>query len=305
MKFVELGKSLNESVAHIYNLVGEDVFLLRQALLNIKSVCVKELEEFNYIKIDNEKIKSDELIGQLSMMPIGNEYRVIVMNNPSAESVKTISSFDFDGSQTVVVCLNAKNLKGATEVDCNKLDRADIEKYVMNYLYKSKLSIEERALDLLIDLSNSNMAKIVSELNKIVAYANGEEIVNVDMITNLVSKSQEYVIYMLTTAIDNKDLVAFQKMFVEMSKTQSVSDIFSYLGKYFRRMQYVAINKDDEALSKVLNIKPYAVKLARQNVKKNGVKYYINLYKAYVDLDYKIKSGKISVKNALFKLLFS
>lgn len=305
MKFVELTKNLNEKVSHIYNLVGDDVFLLKQALLNIKSVCVKDLEEFNYIRIDNEKIKSDELLGQLSMMPIGNDYRLVVIDNASAESVKTISAFDFDGSQTVVVCINAKNLKGATEVDCTKLERADIEKYVMNYLYKSKLSIEERALDLLIDLSNSNMAKIVSELNKIVAYSFGEEIVNVDTVTNLVAKSQEYVIYMLTTAIDNKDLVGFQKMFVEMSKTQSVADIFSYLGKYFRRMQYVAINKDDEALSKILNIKPYAVKLARQNVKKNGVKYYVNLYQRYVDLNYKIRSGKISVKNALFELLFS
>ena len=303
MKFVELSKNLNNKVSHLYNLVGDDVFLIKQAVLNFKSVCVKDLEEFNYIKLDNDKLKADEFLSQLSTMPIGNDYKLVVVNNPNPEIIKAISNFDFEDSQTVLVTINAKNLKNAEEIDCSKLERADIEKYVMNYLYKSKLSIEERALDLLIDLSNSNMAKIVSELNKIVAYAHGEEIVNVDMVTNLVSKSQEYVIYMLTTAIDNKDLASFQKMFVEMSKTQSVQDIFSYLGKYFRRMQYIAINKDDETLSKILNVKPYAIKMSRQNIKKNGVKYYVGLYKRYVDLDYKIKSGKISVKNALFELL--
>ena len=89
-----------------------------------------------------------------------------------------------------------------------------------------------------------------------------------------------------------------------MLKSQSVQEIYSYMGRYFRRMFYISISKNDEELSKILNIKPYAIKVARQNVKKNGIKFYINLYRKYVDLDYKIKSGEISPKNALFELVF-
>ena len=69
-------------------------------------------------------------------------------------------------------------------------------------------------------------------------------------------------------------------------------------------MQYISLNKNDEELAKILSIKPYAVKMSRQNITKNGIKYYLNLYEKYVELDYKIKSGKITPENALYELIF-
>ena len=304
MKFIELNKKLKEKVLPLYNIVGEDIFLVRQAITILKNHLVKDFDEFNFIKLDADKIKSSELEAQIVTLPIGSDYRLVVLNSPSADAVKFLNSYNFEGSSVVVACVNAINLKSAEIIDCEKLDRADIQKYVMNYLYKLNTSIEERALDFLIDATNGDMQKIVNELGKLSAYAIEDKVITLNTVTNLVSESQEYVIYMLTNAIDNKDLTAYQKMITNMSKSQSVQEIYSYMGRYFRRMMYIAINKNDDELSKILSIKPYAIKVARQNVKKNGVKFYVNLYNKYVDLDYKIKSGEISPKNALFELVF-
>ena len=304
MKFIELNKKLKEKVLPLYNIVGEDIFLVRQAITILKNHLVKDFDEFNFIILDADKIKSSELEAQIVTLPIGSDYRLVVLNSPSADAVKFLNSYNFEGSSVVVACVNASNLKSAEIIDCEKLDRADIQKYVMNYLYKLNLSIEERALDFLIDATNGDMQKIVNELGKLSAYAIEDKVITLNTVTNLVSESQEYVIYMLTNAIDNKDLTAYQKMITNMSKSQSVQEIYSYMGRYFRRMMYIAINKNDDELSKILSIKPYAIKVARQNVKKNGVKFYVNLYNKYVDLDYKIKSGEISPKNALFELVF-
>ena len=109
---------------------------------------------------------------------------------------------------------------------------------------------------------------------------------------------------MLTNAIDNKNYASYQQVLNDLSKGQTQYEIFSYMGKYFKRMQYIALNKNDEELAKILNIKPYAVKLSRQNVARNGVKYYLNLYEKYINLDQKIKSGKISSTSALYELIF-
>ena len=148
------------------------------------------------------------------------------------------------------------------------------------------------------------MSRINTELNKVISYAINDEIIDVNMVANLVSSSSDYIIYMLTNAIDKKDLSSYQKILNEMSKNQSLSEIFSYMGKHFKRMFYIATNKNDDELSSILAIKPYAIKLSRENVKKNGVNYYINLYEKYINLDYQIKSGEISVKNALYELVF-
>lgn len=304
MKFIELNKKLKEKVEPLYNIKGEDFFLVKQALINLKSYLIKDFEEFNFITIDAEKIKKEQVNEQVLTLPMINDYRLVVLNNPNQEIVKFLNQLDFNGLESIVVCVNAQNLTVGEEIDCSKLDRSDINKYILNYLSKQSLSIEERALDYLIEATNSNMSKISNELNKITAYCVDLEMITMDIVANLVSSSSEYAIYMLTNAIDNKDYTSYQKILHDMSKTQSQGEIFSYMGKYFKRMQYVALNKSDEDVSRVLGIKPYAIKMSRQAVAKNGVKYYINLYEKYVDLDYKIKSGDITPSNALYELIF-
>ena len=304
MKFIELNKNLKERIEKVYNLVGDDYFLIKQAITNLKAFLIKDLEEFDYARIDADKIKNPELDAIISTLPMANEYRLVVLNNPSADVVKFIDKYNFKDVPVVVVCVNADKLTIGEKVDCYKLDRADTTKYILNYLAKQKLSIEERALDYIIDATNGNMSNIANELNKIVSYALDEQTITMNIVTNLVSNSSEYAVYMLTNAIDNKDYTNYQKTLNELSKNASMGEIFSYLVKYFKRMQYISLNKQDDELSGILNIKPYAIKMSRQHIAKNGIKYYIELYQKYIDLDYKIKSGKITPTNALYELIF-
>jgi len=304
MKFIELNKKLKEEVKPLYNIKGDDLFLVKQALTNLKGYIIKDLEEFNYISLEGEKIKKEHLFEQIETLPIGNEFRLVVLHNPNQDIVKFLNKQNFNESSTVLVCVNAENLTNAELIDCSKLERADITKYVLNYLSKCNLSIQEQALDYVIDATNANMSKIVNELNKISAYCVDCEVVTMDIVTNLVANSSEYAIFMLTNAIDNKDYSTYQKILNDLTKSKSQGEIFSYLGKYFKRMQYIALSKNDEELAKILSIKPYAITMSRQHIARNGVKFYINLYQKYIDLDHKIKSGKMSATNALYELIF-
>ena len=304
MKFIELNKSLKEKVEKVYNIIGDDHFLVKQAITNLKAFLIKDFEEFDYIKVDADKMKTPEADSIISTLPMMNENRLVVLVEPSTDVVKLINKYNFEDSPVVVVCVNADKLTVGEKIDCSKLDRVDITKYILNYLSKHKLSIEERALDYLIDATNSNMTVIVNELNKITAFAQETDTLSMNIVTNLVANSSEYAIYMLTNAIDNKNYTNYQKILNELSKNASMGEIFSYLGKYFKRMQYICLNKQDNELSTILNIKPYAIKMSRQYIAQNGIKYYIDLYQKYIDLDYKIKSGKITATNALYELIF-
>lgn len=304
MKFIELNKNLKEKIEPLYNLQGEDFFLIKQALLNIKTKLVTDFEEFNYINIDANIAKKEQINEQILTLPIISEHRMVVLNNPNAEIVKFLNGFDFQDNSTVVVCVGAEHLTNGIEVDCSKLDKIDISKYVLNQLSKSKLSIEEQALDFLIEATNGNMTKLVNELGKIIAYCVDMETITMDIVVNLVTNSSDYAVYMLTNAIDKKDYSSYQTILNDLTKGQTQSEIFAYMGKYFKRMQYISLNKNDNEIASILGIKPYAVKMARQNIAKNGIRYYLDLYKNYIELDYKIKSGKISSINALYELIF-
>ena len=306
MKFIELNKNLKSKVQNVYKIIVYDMFLISQTIINLKKYLITSFGEFNFVKLNAEKMKSDEIEANLLTLPINNNYRLLVIENPNGEICKFINKFNFSDSSTILLVLNADKIMVGETIDCTKLDRKDINNYILNYLSKLQLTIREQALDYLVDSCSSDMSKINNELNKIVSYSLGEniDVIDLNLVTNIVSYSNEYVIYMLTNAIDNKDYTTYQKIINQMNKSQSASEIFSYLGKYFRRMQYISIDKQDDELTKILNIKPYAIKMSRQHIAKNGIKYYINLYQKYVDLDYKIKSGDISAKNALYELIF-
>ena len=304
MKFIELNKQLKEKIEPLYNIKGEDLFLIKQAITNLKSALIKEFVEFNYISLEADKMKKEQVNEQILTLPIGNDYRMVVLHNPNQEIVKFLNKLNYEDNSIIIVCVNAENLTNCANIDCSKLDKTDTTKYILNQLSKCNLSIEERALDYLIEATSGNMTKIVNELNKITAYCVDLEVVTMDIVTNLVSNTSEYAIYMLTNAIDTKNFSNYQNILNDLTKAQSQAEIFSYMGKYFKRMQYIALSKNDTELSKILGIKPYAITLSRQNIAKNGVKYYINLYQKYIDLDHKIKSGEISVINALYELIF-
>lgn len=189
MKFIELNKNLKIKVNNLYNITGSDDFLIKQAITNIKHFLITDLEEFNYFKADAESMKASEATAQISTLPLGNEYRLVVLINPCSEVIKVINNSDLTSSNVVVVCVNAQKLNNAEVIDCDKLDRIDISKYVLNYLAKNKLSIEERTLDYLIEATNSNMSKINSELNKLVAYCVDCDLITIDIVTNLVSNT--------------------------------------------------------------------------------------------------------------------
>ena len=134
MKFIDLNKNLKEKIHNVYNITGSDGFLVKQAITNFKYALIKDFEEFDYYKADADAMKSSEANAIISTFPLGNEYRLVVLVNPSAEVVKTINNFDFENSQVVVVCVNAEKLNNAEIVDCEKLERTDISNYVLNYL---------------------------------------------------------------------------------------------------------------------------------------------------------------------------
>jgi len=185
MKIIEINKHLKEKIENVYNIKGSDLFLIKNAINNIKTACIKDFEEFNFVRISGEKISKSELEATLSTLPIANDYRVVVIEKPNAEAVKTINQFKFDES-TVLLTINADKLKVGEEIDCTKLDKADINRYVLNYLKNTGLNIMEQALDYLIEATGGDMSKISNELNKISAYCHDKSVVELNDVMNLV-----------------------------------------------------------------------------------------------------------------------
>ena len=303
MKFLQLKKSLNEPKS-IYSIVGDDEFLVSQAVRILKESLVTCFDEFNYLKVDMDNTSTKDYANLLNTMAFGDSYRLVVFTTPTLDQVKTINSLTNDLDRVVVVCIQPESkVDNAEIVDCNHLDKADLIKWLNNYLAKSNTKIEKGAFDYIIDLSNGDLAYLNTELPKLVAFAGDKTITHEDVDLTF-TKNKNYFVYHLSNAIDLKDKKAQFDILNTLTLSQSVGEVFMFLGSYFRRMFYCAIDRgSDEDLATILKVKPYAIAKARQMVTKNKPTYYIDLYNKYINLDFSIKSGDITPQNAIYELL--
>ena len=81
MKFIELNKHLKEKIEPLYNIKGDDFFLIKQAISNLKAILIKDFEEFNYANIDADKMKKEQAHELISTLPMMNEHRLVILNN--------------------------------------------------------------------------------------------------------------------------------------------------------------------------------------------------------------------------------
>ena len=303
MKFLELKKSLTTPKL-IYSVTGDDEFLVSQALRILKEGLVTCFDEFNYLKVDMDNTSVKDYANLLNTMAFGDSYRVVLFTAPNSEQVKAINTLTQGLDRVVVVCVQPEaKVDNAEIVDCSHLDKADLTKWVNNYLAKANAKIEKGAFDYIIDLSSGDLAYLNTELPKLTSYA-GDKTITKDDVDLTFTKNKNYFVYHLSNAIYTRDKKAQFDILNTLTLSQSIGEIYTFLGPYFRRMFYCAISKDsDENLASILKVKPYAISKARQMVTKNKPTYYIDLYNKYINLDYSIKSGKITPQNAIYELL--
>lgn len=312
MKFLQLKENLKKEIKSCYTISGNDSFLCDRAVEILKSFCVREFADFNFVKFDALKIALKDIEPIVSTLPIGDDIRLVILYNVTVndELKKMLHKYLKISAKNNGICVVLFNPLGAlTEaenINCDKLDKFSTEKWILNFIKNYNLNIEQNALDLIIETSNCDLTYLNNELKKIADYCTNSGKITIENARQLLTPNVSYYTYNLTNAIDNKKIKDIVSIVNSLAAKDAAGDIYSYLGSYFRRMFYCAVsNQTDAELSEILKVKPYAIKKCRENVAKNSKQYYIDFYQKFTQIDADIKMGKISANNALFKLLVS
>ena len=183
-----------------------------------------------------------------------------------------------------------------TEIDCARPNKYRCVSFITKLFGNG---IENDAAELLADYTDCDLAKIENERFKLTSYC-GERKVTVSDVENLVAEDREIKFFAFASDVISKNKVSAMKNLEKMRKYgESNAAILSTLTSQFQRMLYCSLsNLSDEELATLLRIKPYAVKMARQN-KNISKKQLIDIFSMLLDYEYKFKSGVMSDETAL------
>ncbi len=316
MRYIELEKHLQnvlqgeEGFAPLYVVSGEDDYLKELALRQFENVLDKDYSDFNFAKMYSD-CSVDDLKDALDTYPMFDNVRIIVLymdEKTPAELKAFVEEYAKAPSPTSVLIVaidgdanKVLKIKKAESVDCSCLEEEELILEINKILaVEPSVSISMDAAKELISRTQSGMARIVSETNKLKAYANG--IIKKEDVENMVVADLDFQIFELSNALAEKDgnkaLEIVNYFFA--NGVHGITVINLIYDKY-RKMLHAELNKDktNDEVGQMLGMKGGAVYYLR----KTSSKYSQVRLKKCVDylhsLQYDVLSGKRLESSAL------
>jgi len=298
MKFADLKATLKNNLAPVYLIHGVDFYLASKAIgLIVDAVNVNI--DLDVSRLD-DTASAQAIIAECSTVSFLGGKRVVVVK-PFVQDIGVYLKKPNPDCVLILVSPEEKaTIKSVETVDCNPMSPDLLVKLIANHLAKHNKKITPDGAKLLCEFCANLYSRIDGELNKLVNYFVELESIGVDEINQIVTKTAEYQVYELSNAICAGNVKRAEEI-LQTLQDQGTEDyaIFGNLVSALRRIFYsLACKAPNEAIATVLNCSPYAVNYARRDYRALTGKI-ARLYNYALDLEYQIKSGKISVHNAI------
>lgn len=301
-------KDINKDILtnHVFYLQGEDSYWLNYAIEFFTGLIEEEFREVN-IKVFNSIESLADIIFTLSSFGFNEGKQLVIVKDnkykASKEELKVLRQIIKEGIEPYILVfenvdfLTAVEKKLMTEINCSKLDKAVLVP-IIEKMCKGSGGIDRKAVNLLIDYTNSEMAKIHLELKKLTEYSEGEKI-NEQSVELLVNEDSELQIFHFVNSIvegrKEQAIIYLDKL---MKKGETKSFILASLINQYRRILHSAISpKNNAELADIFRVKEYAIKKAREhgNVSKVTLKNTLGML---INYEYKFKSGIMNENTA-------
>lgn len=302
-----LKQRLQKKIEPCYLVQGEDILLYDKALELIKDACNLQLEEFNFIKFDEDSFNGDAVIDTLQTLPMGSEKKIVLLKNITKLSedfkkklIAYLKNPVLSSCLVIFDFFNKFDFIISEKVSAKRLDEKSLAEIIEKEITDSGKLIKKDAVELLISYCCDYYSLIHNELQKLKSC--NRDVIETRDIENMVTREVEYTVFELTEALSKKDADKAVSLLNLMDKDTKT---FSLIANHFRRLFFVSISKESDAdLSKLLGVKEFAVVKARQLAKNFSKIQLKNIYELLDDVDFYIKNGQMQIENALYYLIF-
>lgn len=320
MKFEELKNSLKVKIENNYYLFGVDEYLLSSAYKLIVKYAGITMPDLNLIKFTEGVIDCVDIVRALETMPIFDNNKVVYLDvrmsrKSDIKSINVLEEYLKKPNSNSILIVNIGdndisfiNKSLFTMVDCNRLDYKIVSLKIKAVFSSKGKTIADNATKLLFDFALGDLAKIMLDIDKLIAYVGNRQEITSDDIKNLVTQSLEYKIFELTEALSKKDSKKVFAIIEDMKgKKEEYKTLPALIYSHFRRLFMVAISKNSNnyEMAQMLGIKEYAVKMTQSQVglfTKSSLKKINDLC---AKLDFDLKQSNISIDNYINVLVLT
>ncbi|OFO39850.1 DNA polymerase III subunit delta [Staphylococcus hominis] len=286
----------------------------------VESYLNEKKDDFNYVKYNLYDTSFNQIIEEALTMPFISEKKAIVVKNAfifTGEKVskdiqlnnEQVNEFleKYDGENFIIfeVYQNklderkkiTKTLKKTSKLaKVEQMSEQEIKKWIKNKLHENFKDIKQDALDLFIELTGINFNIVSQELEKIILFLGDRTTINKKDVEEIINRSLEQNVFLLTEYIQKrekykaiqliKDLIVMKEEPIKLLALITSNYRLYYQCKILSRKGY-----SGQQIAKTINVHPYRVKLALNQVKHYQLAHLLNIIDQCAETDYKLKSS--------------
>ena len=225
------------------------------------------------------------------------------LDNPNNDNLLILTTTKFNATKKINKELKKKTNYIKLETDLNK----EIKNILQGY------EVESGVITKIIEYSNNNIDIIKSECDKLKQYKFDTKKITKEDVETIVIKhigESTQIVFDLIKDIAIKDkkraIIKYEKL-----KKYNVDDIalIGLLESQLRLMIQIIMfsekNYTNKDIAATLNIHPYRIEKTKELLRYSNKKDVCNMIKNLSNIDYKIKSGQIDNKDAIFMYIIN
>ena len=327
MDYLGLQNEISKGIiTPLYLFVAEDSYIANSYIELIKNRILGSDElQLNQNIFKEKSFDVSELVNALNTLPIMADYRLVVAkvdNLSDSKLSEAITGYISAYSQTTIFILYTNEVdkrsklyksfnKSGKVVYFNKLKYKEVDKWVVNRLKKSDITIDNDALNYFITNtdfsardSGIDLGYLVNEVDKLVMYNLKRKKIDLPTVKKVIVSNINNNIFEYIDSMLNADTTtAFQQLYYMKENNINFSRIISTVTTTIKNMTLITELYQDGVMKadiiKQLSVSPYVVEKAIAFTNKLSIKKYTRILKTLYNSDLSIKKGELDVDTSL------
>lgn len=305
---------------HCYLLYGTEGYLKKLYKNKLKEGIIGSEDSMNYSYFEGKSIDINEVIGIAETMPFFSERRLIIIENSGlfktqsdlADYIKNVPEFTHFVFVESEVDKRNRLYKAVKDIgyisEMNGMDEKNLELWIVSLLNKDKKKITKETLTYFMQKSVSSMEGIVQEIEKLVCYTMGSEVITKEDIDAVCTNQVSNQIFLMIDAIAScKQETALSLYYDLLTLREKPMSILFLITRHFNillQMKELSHQPKGE-ISKKVGVPPFAVGKYSSQASNFTKKSLIEGLKMCVSMEEQVKTGLMSDQMAVELLIVS
>lgn len=297
---------------NLYLFYGKEKYLVAQTRDKLKEALIPSGDTMNYSYFEGKKTDIPEILELIQTMPFFNDYRLLVLDqtelgkksnddflNALREIPETtillIIEDDVDKRSKIYKYINKEGCAVSFETPKEK----ELILWVAQMLKKEQKKMTQKDIQLFLYKTGQDMFTIKNELEKLISYTKGREVIGAEDLEALTTAQTTNQIFVMLEAIAKKQRDTVLKLYYDLIELkESPFGILALLvrqcNQLLQTQSLLEAGKSQGEMAKELKVPPFVAGKLKQQVRLFKREELYEMIKKCAATDEGIKTGKIA-----------